>query len=960
MKTGEAYYGFEITSARYSAELGGTLYEGTFKKNGARLAYLDREDTNKTFAIAFKTIPEDSTGVFHIIEHSVLCGSDKYPVKEPFVELLKGSLNTFLNAMTYPDKTVYPVSSRNDKDFQNLVSIYMDAVFRPRAVTDPNIFRQEGWHYEINSEDEEPIFKGVVFNEMKGAYSSADRLAAEYMDALLYPDVCYGKDSGGDPEVIPELTYKQFCDSHARYYHPSNSRIFLDGKVNLDEILPIIASYIDGYDRLDVRSDIPIQPAVGHVERTVEFEIGESEDEDGKCRLYLGYLFGKFDQLERISAASIISTVLTGTNESPLKKALLSKGLCEDVDMYVNDGIQEPSLIIGIKNIKRERIDEAKETVLSVLREQAERGMDRENLTAALNRAEFKAREKDFGYPTGLVYGLSSLTTWLYGGDPMDSMTMEPVFAALREKLGTRYYEELLTDIVENSKNSAGLVMLPSKTIGERRRKKESDRLAAAKASWSHDELSDILKMNRGLAEWQKSGDTEAALATIPALTLSDIADKPEPIDCTVGNTDGVRVISHKLRTDGITYLSLLFDISGLDGEEITAASFLCAVLSNVRTGKHSVTSLQNEVKKNLGSLTFSTTGYTNDKGFTPYIRVSASALDIKRDFMNEIIPEVLYTSDFGDYETLRNLLRQTKIMLSESFTDAGHLAALTRCAAMITAEGAFCERTDGYEAYSVLKEWDKNFDKCKEKLSKTLADIAKRVFTRERLTVSLTSDDGKEFEREIISRVSISGEKVPACDIVPLRKERVGIAIPAQIAFALEGSNLRTLGVPFDGAGQVARNILNYEYLWNVVRVQGGAYGVGLILRAGSRDAMLYSYRDPSPARTLGCYAKGADFLREFAASGRALTKYIIGAVGVTDPLLSPRAAGELSTTKELTGRTYEDDCRLRRELIECRPEDILSFADTLDRMINDGAVCVVGAKEKLVTCELDRILEL
>ena len=643
MKVTEMLHGFRVMRKREVSGIG-TLYEMVYEKNGAELVYFDRDDTNKTFAIGFKTLPSDDTGVFHIIEHSVLCGSEKYPVKEPFVELLKGSLNTFLNAMTFDDKTVYPVASRNDKDFMNLIDVYMDAVLHPRILTMPEIFYQEGWHYELFDKESEPVYKGVVFNEMKGAYSSPDQLVYRYICGLLYPDNCYRHDSGGAPESIPSLTYDDFIASHARYYHPSNSRIFLDGKMNLSEVLALLDSFLSPYEKIDVDADIPMQGPTGRIERTVDYEIGENESQDGKTRVAFANIISRFDECEKTVAFSAIADVLAGSNEAPLKKALLGAGLCEDVSVTLYDGVMQNALIIEVKNTDEAKKEEIEKTIRAVLAEAA-RGIDRERLRATLDFAEFNAREADFGsMPRGLVCALLSYETWLYGGDPIDNIDRAKVYESLKSRLDSTYFEDLVRECLLENENLAVLTLKPSRDLGAARREREAGELCAAKSAWSDGEVSRIIELNEKLRLWQNTPDTKEQLATIPMLTLGDISDTPEPLTVSEEELLGTKLLTHRADTNGIVYTELFFDLSGLCERELSLASLISRAMTNLPTEESDVVTLQSKIKASLGSFSVGVEVTVNSKTnkATPYLTVSASALGEKRARIAELSREIL------------------------------------------------------------------------------------------------------------------------------------------------------------------------------------------------------------------------------------------------------------------------------------------------------------------------------
>ena len=960
MQTNETTYGFKVKSKTEIEEIKATLFECEHIKSGARLFFLDREDENKTFSITFKTIPTDSTGVFHIIEHAVLCGSKKYPVKEPFVELLKGSLNTFLNAMTFSDKTMYPISTRNDKDFLNLTSVYLDAVFHPAILENANIFRQEGWHYELDG-DGELTRSGVVLSEMRGAFSSPDDIASYHLSEMLYPDTCYKYESGGFPEDIPSLTYEEFCAAHRKYYHPSNAEIFLDGSVNLDEALPLIDSVLSEYEREAADFEIPTQNPIAPQTRTVEYEIAEGESEKDKTRLAVGFLSSRFDEQELFVATEVLTDAIASTNESPLKKVIIDSGLCEDMSISSFDSIKQNSLTLEFLNVKDGKEEELYSLFESTVKEIASRGIDKNMLEASLSRLEFKTREKDHGtMPVGIIYAISVLEASLYGGNPAQNLSYAKTFDSLREALGTGYFEKLLTDVFIDNKHKATLIMRPSSTLGERRTKEERESLKSIKDSLTEAEISEIINIDKELKEWQMSEDTPEALATIPQLKISDISAEVEKIPVELKKLDGVDVLEVEAATNGIVYTDLYFDATDLSEKEIFELRLLISLIENVRTERHEALELQNIIKSQLGSFSVSMTALSKKSNAKIYATVSASALDSKKDKILEILPEILYTSVYNNKEICHNILRQLKLASEESFTSSGHLAAFRRATSYLSCEGAIQEYYAGYEAHLAIKALEENFDCEFDSLAKRITELAKRIFTKERLTASICGTKNSEFEKALIRAIKSGGEYDPVLKIKPLGAKREGFIIPAQTSYTALAAPLAAVGECRTGTDLVVRSILSYGYLWNTVRVRGGAYGVGLISR-NNGTLGFYSYRDPTPARTLDSFRGAAESLRTLAKSGEDITKFIIGAVGESSPLTTPKLKATLAATRFLRGVSYADECKMRREILDTGAEELIKAADTLDKICALDCTTVFGAKEKVETCKsLDTILQI
>ncbi len=943
-------YGFCLVRERCLEEIDATLYELVHTKSGAELIYLDREDENKTFAIGFKTPPENDTGVFHIIEHSVLCGSRKYPLNDPFAELLKGSLNTFLNAMTYEDRTIYPVSSRCERDFLNLVDIYMDAVLSPNLLDNPNIFRQEGWHYEYDKESNSLSINGVVYNEMKGAYSSPDELSGVALNRALYSGTPYCRDSGGDPAHIPSLTYEDFKAAHEKYYHPSGARIILDGKMDLDKLLPLLDGHLSRYERREItypeaKSEKRIAP-----DTRISYEISENEDEKGKARLLYGYVYSDFSDKEASLVSSVLSDILCGSNASPLKKALLDGGLAKDAAMYSIKS-RENTVVIEIRDCDEDKIDEIDALVNSVIRSLAKDGIDKKMISSTLNSIEFRLRERDFGtLPTGIAFAMSMYGIWMQGGAPEDALLSNDVIKSVRAKIDSDYFEKALLQMTLDNPHRARVIMLPDKTLAERNAAEEAGRLSKMLADMNEGKLEKIKNEEGELRAWQSAEPTEEALSSIPALGTEDIPKKISRPTAAEDVVDGVKILRCPVKTNGIVYISLLFDASDLQGEELLQLSMLTSSLLNFPTESHDPLSLQSDIKANLGSLFSSFTVGTRGGVTTPYLKLGASALTSKTDDLIRLIGELMLSSRIDDAAQIKSIALQAKSHIEDMIISSGESLALGRIEAGLSEAGAVSEYLSGYEAYRLLCEICRDEAKI-SKLTKDIASLLTRLADRRRLTVFVTGDisDG------VISRI---------CDIFPMlegdfeRKTTPPCAessefvlIPSKVAYAVSGGKNRLVGENL-GLMRVARSILSYEYLWNSVRVQGGAYGAGFVPR---KDGTLsfYSYRDPSPARSLRVYNDSAAYLRAIAESGEDITKFIIGAVGEYDTLITPRVASLISATDYLNGWSAEDEARVRAQMLSLTASDLSYAADIIDSALENSRSCVVGSAEHLAALD-------
>ena len=955
-------HGFTVTKEKELPELKATLYQMTHDKTGLGLVWLKRDEENKTFGIAFETLPWDDTGVFHILEHSVLCGSDKYPVKEPFVELMKSSMNTFLNALTFQDKTMYPISSRNDKDFVNLMRVYLDAVFCPLIYSKPEIFYQEGWHYELDGNGC-ASYKGVVFNEMKGAYASADRQVHGSLNRLLFPDSPYGFESGGDPAAIPNLTYEAFIDSHRRFYAPSNAYVFLDGDLDIEKTLGILNDeYLCGYEKTE-RMAPPVMQAAVRNEAAAEYELAPGESLEGKTRLSFGKVIGTFADREKLIATEVLSEVLCGTNQSPLPKAILSAGLAEEVNMGVNDGMLQPWLMLDIKNIKEENLAAVEEMVTSQLTALADRGLDHGQLEAVMANTEFKLRERDYGrYPQGLIFGFNVLESWLYGGEPEANLEVGDLFVELKEKMEQGYFEELIRELLLNNPHSAKVTLRPSYTAGEARRAAEQARIDAETAGWTEEDKAAVAARQEKLLAWQNSQDTPEALATIPQLALEDIPAQPEQIPTEERVLSGLPVITHDLNAGGIVYINLYFNADGCSEEDLSYLAFACNLLGNMDTKSRSAEEVINKTRLLCGDFSTSPAVYTvsgDPANMTAKLCVSFSALEKNLFEATALVLEVLTGSVFAD-EAVHNILRQTKMQLFQKCVMAGHAIGFGRLAAQDSPAGVADECTGGVTYHQWLKNQDENWDFGT--VNARMTALLERIVNRNGLTLSVTgaSPETTAALAENLAATLPHRELLPKANIQPWGKRKEGIAIPADISFAVMGGNVKYNGGETSGQLQLAAQIISLGYLWNAIRVQGGAYGAGMVARDTGLTAC-YSYRDPNGAGSVESYRSCAAFLRDLASQTSDFTGFIIGTVANGSPLLTPKSKAQTGDRFYFSKTTWEDRCRTRKELLGAAPADLTAIADILEKTVNDGGICMVGGKEKLDKCgELESVITL
>lgn len=938
---------FTLLRRREIAEMQGTLWEMEHEKSGAKLAWLQRKDENMTFAVGFRTIPTDSTGVFHILEHSVLAGSDKYPVKEPFVELLKSSLQTFLNAMTYPDKTVYPVSSRNRQDFHNLMGIYLDAVFHPTAVKNSNVFRQEGWRLEFDG-DGEPMFQGVVYNEMKGAYSNVPRMVERAMMRGLFPANCYSAESGGDPAHIPELSYEQFVSEHKKYYHPSNALIALDGDVDLQDCLSLLDGVLSGYDRQEMEFPIPMQPSLPYREERVAYEVAPGENNDSKVIVSFGKLLCRFDDPVELHAAALLADYLAGDTEAPLKRAILDAGLGEDMDVSLNDGMQQAWFGWQVWNTREEKIPEIRQTIRTALEEILRSGLDEDRLEGCYNSMAFRLLDRDgYGYPRGLAELLTMVDTWLYGGDPAQNLCYRRTLDELKERLYSGYLEALLRRLLLDEHDGFLAVLLPDPELGQRRTAEEKQRAKDYWASLTPAQQTALRDELERVHTWQQTPDSPEALASIPMLTLADIQGDPKPLPCTEETRHGRPVLLHDVGGD-LSYIDLLFDASDLPAEDMGLLRLTTELLGTLATAKHTAGELQNAVRRSMGTLSFQADAYhCTAKQHRLMLAVRGVCLANCRKDAAELMAEILTSTCFSDTDAVAKMLRQLKTANTQRLISMGNRFAVSRVSARQTSAGMAKELLSGCENIRwVAQEAQGDADEMRRLLSRMEA-LCRRVFCRSRLTVSL-SRNAQALEEFFLT---VLPEGVPApgnASFALLPPCREGIQIPAGVGYAAKGANLEQFGTGFTGQMYVLSNLLTFEYLWSEVRVKGGAYGTGF--RVGlTGDLAASSYRDPTPGKTLDTIDCCADAVERLCSADADLTKYILGAMTDADPLLSARETIAAAEIRFLRGTTQEDVVRRRQELLHCTARDLLDLCPLLRRVAAQPTTCIIAGEQLL-----------
>lgn len=946
---------YKVIEKREINDLNSMSYLLEHKKTGARVALLSNDDDNKVFYIGFRTPPTDSTGVPHIIEHSVLCGSKEFPVKDPFVELVKGSLNTFLNAMTYSDKTVYPVASCNDKDFQNLMHVYLDAVFYPNIYKEEKIFRQEGWHYEMESADEPLTLNGVVYNEMKGAFSSPDDVHDREVLNSLYPDTAYGVESGGDPKAIPDLTYEGFLDFHGKYYHPSNSYIYLYGDMDMAEkLIWMDEHYLSKFDRIEIDSTVTMQePFEKPVTICKDYPVMEGESLEDNTYLSYNAVVGTSLDKELYYAMQIIDYAVCSAAGAPLKLALIHKNIGTEVYSVYENGIYQPYFSIVAKNANDSQKDEFVATIEEELSKIVKEGLDKKALLAGLNYYEFKYREADFGsYPKGLMYGLQMFDSWLYD-DRMafDMIEANDVFKTLREKIETDYYEQLIEKYLIHNNHKTVLVVSPKEGLTAKEEKELADKLQAYKATLSKEEIEKIVEDTHALHAYQDAEESPENLAKIPMLTRADMKKEAEGFINEERSVEDTKVLFHNIYTNGIGYIRLIFDASNIPADLFAYVGILKNVLGFVDTKNYNYGELYNETNIHTGGIYTTVSTYVNAKNLEEYkltFEVKTKAMYEELENAFALLAEIMTTSSLADENRILEIVAEMKSRMQGNMTSAGHSLAAIRAMSYFSETAAVSEMVSGLPCLRMLEKIEADFDGNKKELIEKLSELARCIFRPENLMVDFTAcEEGYEKMSKLVPalRASLFTEPVRKERFaVTLSKKNEGLETSAQIQYVGRAGNYRTGGnLAYTGVLRVLKVILGYEYLWTNVRVKGGAYGC-MCNFGKSGDSYFVSYRDPNLKKTMDTFEKTGDYLRGFTADERTMTKYIIGAISDLDIPMNPSAKGSRSSSAYLTNQTFEEVQKERDELLACTPEDIRALADYMDAIMKAEAICVVG----------------
>ena len=924
------------------------------KKSGARIAILSNNDDNKVFYIGFRTPPEDETGVPHIIEHTTLCGSKKFPVKDPFIELAKGSLNTFLNAMTYPDKTVYPVASCNDQDFKNLMDVYLDAVFNPNITKYEEIFKQEGWHYELTGKDDELKINGVVYNEMKGAYSSPDEVLSSQIYRSLFPDNTYSKDSGGNPEYIPKLTYEAYLDFYHKYYHPSNSYIYLYGDMDVVERLEWLdKEYLSLYDYKKVNSEINKQPAFDEI-KNVEAQYSITMDDTQENKTYLSYNRVVGDTLDEMlyQAFDVLDYALVSSPGAPVKQALIDAGIGDDVYGSYDAGILQPVFSFVAKNANASQADEFESIIENTLKEVVKTGINKEALLAGINSSEFKFREADFGqFPKGLLFGLNCLDSWLFDDmKPFIHLECLGTFAKLRKAVDTDYFEKLIQEYLLDNTHGSSVTVKPKRGLGNEREEALAKELSDYKASLSDEEIKKLIEDTEHLKKYQEEPSSDEDLRKLPMLTRADMKKNAMPFSNIEDELLDVKVVRHDIESNGIDYISFLFDAGDFAQSELGYLGFFTNALGLVSTEKYSYTDLANATNIYTGGISTGTASHPDIKDRNNFVfkfEVKLKVLEKNLDKALELMEQMLLTSDFTDTKRLGELVAQIKARLQANLSSSGHLVAAMRSMSSFSRYALYQDELKGVAFYRSICRIEKELSESPKSVSDKLAAIAKKLFARNRMLISFTGNNeaygnAKPSLEKVIAefnKMSAVGNQAE----VHFNTAKEAFIDASQIQYVAKTGDFICEGYEYTGALRLLRIILSYDYLWINVRVKGGAYGcMNTFLRSG--ESYFVSYRDPNLSDTLDVYDRIPEYIKSFSPDERDMTKYIIGTFSALDTPMNPEAKGSRSLSAYLEGITYEQIQKERNEILNAQPEDIRRLADLVEAVLKKDSICVIG----------------
>jgi len=952
---GNTYHGFKLIEKKFVEEVNSECLVFEHVKSGARLLKIAAEDNNKTFSITFKTVPETDCGTPHIMEHSVLNGSKNFPVKSPFDVLYKGSLNTFLNAMTSSDWTMYPVASMNDKDYFNLMHVYLDAVFNPLIYDDPRIFKQEGWHYEAVHKDSALVYKGVVYNEMKGAFSSPTTELYYQIYKNIFPDNGYGQESGGYPDAIPELTYERFLDFHRRYYHPTNSYIFLYGDADLDKELEFIDSeYLSKYNEEDVRAKIRLQEPFEEMKVvTAHYPATEGQATDDQTYLGFNVVAGLNSDRALAMALDILSDVLVNQESAPVRIALQEAGIGKDVSAYVDD-IKQNLFQIIVKNANPEEAEKFNEVVMNTLKKTVESGLDKKAVEGTINRLEFRLREGDSAQK-GLRYIFQIMPGWLFTDDPFHSLEYEKPLAEVKTALNSTYLEDIVQKYLIDNNHKLLITLAPKPGLEQETNERIQKELEEYKASLSDDELEKIVEQTQELIEYQKREDTPEALASIPLLKKSDINPKAEWYALNEETVSGVKVLHHEEFTNNVVYTDLYFDAKVLPMELIPYSAMLAEVLGSMNTVNYSYGDLDKELNIHTGGFNTGLRTFLendDDEKLMAMFVITSKATNQKVDKLFELTGEIVNKTKYNDVDRLKSVLTRHQARLDAAVKRNGFGYTRTRLNSYYTNNGMFDELTSGLEYYWFITELVNNYDKKSEEIIANLGKTASLLFNKKNLIASTTCkmEDLPVFNRGLKSFAKTLSNSMAVAEVwqfEPVKKNE-GLLAASKVQYVMQGYDYKKLGYKWDGKMRVLSKVLSSDYLQTKIRVIGGAYG-GFSMISSNGTLVLASYRDPNLKETLENYKGVIDYLSSFEADEEEMTRFIIGTIAGMDRPLRPSQKGDVAVRRYFEQITPERVQQDRDDVLATTPEDLKKMTEIVQDVVAQGTYCVYGNEGKL-----------
>lgn len=954
-KTGKSFSGFVLESKKWIEDIHSTAMIFKHVKSGAKLIYIQNQDENKVFSISFRTLVHDNTGVNHIIEHSVLCGSEKYPVKDPFLIMTKQSLNTFINAFTGLDFTMYPVASKNDSDFKNLMSVYLDAVFYPNISKDDRILKQEGWHYEFNKGTGELTYNGIVYNEMKGTYSSPQSILWNTINQSLFKDSSYSFESGGNPENIPELSYDKFIETYKKYYVPSNSSIYLYGKLDIENSLKFINNnYLCKFKKESVDSEIKLQKKYErNVEKIGLYPVAKDANTVNMTYLSSNYAIDKVSDIETVLGFEMLQAILLNTEASPLRKLLLDSGIGANVYANFNSSTKQPIFSIIATNTNESEKYKFKKVVEDALNKIVKEGIDEELVNSVFTAVEFSLHSENSEANRGMNYMSSAMNCMNNDVSPTEFLEISPSLNKIKSKISHKYFEKLIKKYLLENKHNSLVVLKPIKGLNEKKEVMLKNKLKAYKESLSEFEIAKIKRDTEELKMWQNTGDSSENLSKIPTLTREDLNLKSEEIPTLEKVESGIKVLCHPIFTDGITYSNFYFDSSKVPQNKLLYLKLLTNVLGNVSTKKYNFMQLSNKIRKDTGGISFNSTVFKDkiiSNKYQPKISISVNTLNSSLPKALDLLDEIMNHSMFNDKNRMKGLVKALKINYESMLVNGGNNLAIERTLSYLSDSGKYNDLAY-LPYYNFICDLDANFEAKFEDIESNLNIVKDIIFNKEGLVASYTGDE--KYYADFIYGLDCFGEKInnkifPVQDYkFDFSKKNEAFVIPSQVQYVVKAGSFKNEGVNYNGKMKVVENILNSEYLWKELRVKGGAYGGAMSFT--NQEVLFYSYRDPNLKETLKIFDGAVDFLKNFKASDKEMTNYIIGTIGSMDYLIGPYYKGLIGDNMYFSGTTQNDIQRLRDEVLSTTAVDIRNFGGLLEAIIKQNLYCVVGSDTKV-----------